>query len=32
MTDPAVDSWASLIVWHNPNHCPPIETKEDLHG
>lgn len=22
MTDPAVDSWASLIVWHNPSHLP----------
>lgn len=22
MTDPAVDSWASLIVWHNPSHRP----------
>ena len=22
ITDPAVDSWASLIVWHNPDHEP----------
>jgi len=20
--DPAVDSWASLIVWHNPDYTP----------
>ena len=32
MNDPAVDSWASLIVWHNPNHRPPCKTKEDLDG
>jgi hypothetical protein len=23
MADPAVDSWASLIVWHNPDYQPP---------
>lgn len=32
MTDPAVDSWASLIVWHNPNHRPSIKTEEASHG
>ena len=22
--DPAVDSWASLIVWDNPDHTPDL--------
>jgi hypothetical protein len=25
MADPAVDSWASLIVWHNPDYRHPEE-------
>ncbi len=32
MTDPAVDSWASLIVWHNPNHRPSNSIEQDQHG
>lgn len=27
LTDPAVDSWAALIVWHNPDH-PSAEHRE----
>lgn len=37
MTDPAVDSWASLIVWHNPSYSPSNNTEsnnpvQDQHG
>ncbi len=28
MADPAVDSWASLIVWHNPDYQPPSSTEQ----
>jgi len=32
MTDPAVDSWASLIVWHNRVDPSSGSTKADQHG
>lgn len=28
IADPAVDNWASLIVWHNPNYTP-LDAPED---